>query len=151
MIEKLSSSWTIFYKIVFPIIWISGFGIGTLLLWLVKFEQPQVPPAEIKWMFLIIWLVGSGFILWIALRLKTVTLNGNALIIKNYGQEDTVQLSSINGISETRLINPKMIKLSFYPPCVFGEKVFFIPKSKFYNPFGQHPIVKQLKELTNQR
>jgi hypothetical protein len=151
MIEKLSSSWTFFYKVVFPIIWISGFGIGTLVLWLGKFDQPQPPPAEMKWTFLIAWLVGSGIILWIALRLKTVTLNGDRLIIENYSQEDKVPLSSINSISETRFINPKMIKLNLYPPCVFGEKIVFIPKFKFYNPFGQHPIVKQLKELTNQQ
>jgi hypothetical protein len=151
MMEKLSSSWTFFYKIVFPIIWISGFGIGTLTLWLGKFDQQPPPPIEMKWLFLIAWLVGSGSILWFALRLKTVTLNGDRLIIKNYGQEDTIPLSSINGISGTRFINPKTIKLNLYPPCVFGEKVVFIPKTSFYNPFGQHPIVKQLKELTNQQ
>jgi len=151
MIEKLSSSWTFYYKVVFPIVWISGFGIGTLLLWLGKFDQPETAPAEMKWLFLFGWLVGSGFILRLALRLKTVTLNGDTLIIKNYSQVDKVPLSSINGISETRLMNPKMIKLNLYPPCVFGEKVVFIPKLKFHNPFGQHPIVKQLKELTNQQ
>jgi hypothetical protein len=150
MAEKLSSCWTFIYKIVFPVIWISAFGIGTLMLWLGEFDQPQSPSMEVKWGFLFTWLAGSSLILWLALHLKTVALKGDTLLIKNYSREDTVTLSSINRISETRFINPKTIKLNLYSPCVFGEKVVFIPKFKFYNPFDQHPIVKLLKELTHQ-
>jgi hypothetical protein len=151
MTEKLSSSWTFFYKTVFPILWISLFGSGTLMLWLVKFDKLHQPPTAMKWEFFFIWLVGSGFILRLALRLKAVTLNGDSLIIENYNQKVTVPLSYINGISESRFINPKTIKLNLYPPCILGEEIVFIPKSGFFNPLSQHPIVRRLNELTNQR
>jgi len=84
-----------------------------------------------KWGFLFALLIGSGFIIWFALCLKIVTLNGDFLIIENYNQKVTVPLSSINGISESRLMNPKTIKLNLYSLYTFGEKIVFISKSKF--------------------
>jgi len=33
VIERLSSSWTTYYKVAFPLIWIGGFGLGTFALW----------------------------------------------------------------------------------------------------------------------
>jgi hypothetical protein len=149
MQERLSSSWTFYYKVVLPVVWIGGFGLGTIILWTVNSAGSQLQLNVIRGVFFFVWLVGSSFILWFAVRLKAVTLSEGTLIVANFRQEIRIPLSSINEIRESRLVNPKTIKLTLYPPCDFGEKVVFIPKIKFYNPFGQHPIVKQLKELTH--
>jgi len=150
MNEKLSSDWTVFYKVIFPLLWISGFGFGALLLWIGSFDQTNPPPADMKWTFLFVWITGSSFILWFALRLKSVMLKDKSLIVKDYFKETVIPILSVNDVRESRFMNPKVIKLSLYPESEFGDKVVFIPKLKFYNPFGQHPVVKQLKQLTNQ-
>ncbi|MHB1050643.1 MAG: hypothetical protein ACYC09_11220 [Bacteroidota bacterium] len=150
MNEKLSSDWTLFYKVIFPILWISGFGFGTLLLWFGSFDQSNPPPPDMKWSFLFAWITGSSFILWFSLRLKNVILKDNSLIVKDYFNEIIIPISSVNDVRESRFMNPKVIKLSLYPESKFGSKIVFIPKLKFYNPFGQHPIAKQLKQISNQ-
>ncbi len=150
MNEKLSSSWTLFYKLIFPIVWISGFGIGTIVLWLASFDPIKSPPSEMKWMFLFAWLTGSSFIIWFSLRLKHVTLTDKLLIVKGYFKEIEVPISSVNYVSESMFVNPKTIKLSIYPESEFGSTIVFMPKVKLYNPFKQHPITKQLMQLSNQ-
>lgn len=151
MEEKLSSSATFYYKVIFPTLWIGMFGLGTLGLWLGIFNQPTLPPLEIKYIFLIAWIIGSSFILSLALRLKSVSLMGDYLVIKNFNRTIQAPIRNMKKISESRFINPKTISLTFYPPSEFGEKISFIPKAKYrltLNPFSEHPIVTKLRELT---
>jgi len=75
-----------------------------------------------------------------------VTLFGDHLHVEDYRREVDIPLSSINLMSETRLWNPKQIILRIHPECEFGDKVVFIPKFRFYNPFGEHPTIRLLRE-----
>ena len=154
MEEKLSSSMTLFYKIILPALWISGFGFGTLGMWLGKFDQPSQPPDEVKLTFLFFWIIGSAFLLRDAVRLKSITQDKNDLIIKNFSKVIRVPLSNIHHISESRLMRPKTISITITPPCEFGERVTFIPKAKLqlsFNPLSEHPIAKRLRELAGSK
>ncbi len=150
MSEELSSDWTLFHKVIFPILWISVFGFGTLSLWFGFFDGQDSPPADMKWYFLFAWIIGSTYILWFSLRLKSVILVDNDLIVRDYFREIIIPISSVTEVRESRFMNPKVIRLSLYPESEFGSSIVFIPKLRFYNPFGQHPIAKQLKQITNQ-
>jgi len=146
MNEKLSSSTTNIQKIVFPVIWISAFTFANIMLWFGSDSFTKAPPTEMKWMFLFGLFVGTIFLIWHSRRLKHVELNGDMLIVKDYRREIEIPLRNINEVKETWFSNPKLIKLSIYPECEFGDKIVFIPKTKMHIPFGQHPIVKLLKE-----
>jgi hypothetical protein len=150
MNEKISSSMTLYYKALFPLLWITGFGFGTIALWLGKFNHPSQPPDDMKLLFLFFWVIGSLFLLRDAVRLKVVSLDKDDLVIKNFVKVIRVPVRNINHISESRLIRPKTITLTVYPPNDFGEKITFIPKAKFqltFNPFSEHPVVVKLREL----
>jgi len=147
MIENLSSASTRASKLILPIAWIACFGFGTIGLWIGIFEP--TPPEEMKYIFSLAWIVGSAFFIRDAIRIKTVAINGDDLVIKDFRKTINVPLRSIISISETHLVNPKTIKLTFYPATEFGETIVFIPNKILHNPFNVHPTVKRLRELAN--
>jgi hypothetical protein len=151
MNEILSSSVTFYHKVLLPFLWITGFGAGTLAMWLGKFSQPSQPPDNVKLMFLVAWVLGSLFMLIDTIRLKTVFLDKDVLVIKNFARVIKVPLRNVKRISESRLMRPKTITLTVYPTSEFGERITFIPKAKFqatFNIWSEHPIVMKLRELT---
>jgi len=151
MNDKLSSSTTFFHKVILPALWITGFGFATLAMWLGDFNQPSQPQDDMKLVFLVLWIAGSAFLLIDTVRLKTVTLDNNDLIIKNFSGVIRVPLRNIKHISETMFISPKTVSLTVYPPCEFGEKITFIPRTIFQISFkllDEHPIVLKLRQLT---
>lgn len=151
MDEKLSSAMTFYYKVLFPFLWTTGFGAGTIAIWLGTFNNPSQPPDDARLMFLVFWIIGSVFLLRDTFRLKAVSLDKYVLIVKNFKKEIAVPLRNIKHISESRLMRPKTITLTVYPPNDFGERITFIPKAKFqmtFNLFSEHPIVIKLRELS---
>ncbi len=143
---------TFYYKVLLPVLWIGGFGFGTLAMWLGKLDQPSQPPDEVKLTFLFFFIIGSAFLLRDAIRLKTITIDKDDLIIKNFARVIRVPFRHINHISESRLMRPKTISLTIYPSCEFGEKITFIPKVKMQMTFKlltEHPIAKRLRELAD--
>lgn len=79
--RTLSSAQTFWMKFVFPTIWISMFGLGTLALFLGALRGPDnsPPPDGMKWGFLAAWIAGTAFIYWASARLKRVRTDGSAL------------------------------------------------------------------------
>jgi hypothetical protein len=87
--RNLSSAWTFWTKFVFPAVWISGFGTGTILLWLGRFHgrNNALPPPQEKFLFLAMWILGSTFILWASAGLKRVRIDERQLYVSNYVKE----------------------------------------------------------------
>jgi hypothetical protein len=50
-----SSRLTFFYKVIFPVIWISGFGLGMIVVVLA-----HDPPLAVKFAFAAGWVLGAG-------------------------------------------------------------------------------------------
>jgi hypothetical protein len=146
MRERLSSLWTFFYRVIFPAVWIAGFGIGTLALWFAE----RVPPSktnEMRLPFLAMWVIGSCFVLWFAPRLRTVWLEGDHLVVADFSKEEHVPLNSIQGVDETRFRSPKTIKVRLLPRPHLPEQLVFIAPLVFPFPFSVHPVVKRLRSL----
>jgi len=148
MKKRLSSLWTYFYKKVFPSIWITGFGLGTVALWfgIFKDNKGQPPPPDIKWTFLLAWIVGTVFLLWYSRRLKSVWLEGDRLIVTDYQSEENIPLQQIKEVIETRLWNPKLIKIRFRRPTRWGDQIVFIAPMSLKITLVNHPIVIELRE-----
>ncbi|HMA94677.1 MAG TPA: hypothetical protein VKP30_18430 [Polyangiaceae bacterium] len=136
MRETLSSANTFFYKVVFPVLWIGGFTIGTAMLFLTGVDARQdarlTPPPDMKWMFLVATLVGSAFIYWGCVRLKRVALDGHRLYISNYLKEVVVPLQELECVSENRLVNIHPVTLSFRSETEFGRRVVFMPRVRLF-------------------
>ena len=138
----LSSRLTFFSKVIFPIVWIGGFGVGTIALW----TNNSVPHQE-KWRFLGALIVGSLFIWWAGARLKKVSVEGGALYVSNYLKEIALPLDIVERVSENRWINIRPVTLYFRRSTDFGNKIVFMPKTRVMLPWRPHPVVNEIKRM----
>lgn len=142
----LSSRLTFFYKFIFPTLWIGGFAFTTL--WVFRVHD-ATKDVDVRWLVLAALLLGSLGIYWSCMRLKWVALDGDNLVISNYGREVRVPLSSIDRFSSSLLMNPEIIWVHFRLPTPFGNRIIFMPPQRFF-AFTRHPLAKRLNELIAQ-
>lgn len=150
--RELSSAWTFWAKFVFPVVWISGFGLGTILLWFGSFHDRNgsMPPPQLKFVFLGVWVVGSSFILWANAGLKRMRAGERRLYVSNYIREICVPFSAILDVKQNRWINSRPITIYFRDATEFGDKATFIPKRRIRIAFWRvDPIVNELKQLAD--
>jgi hypothetical protein len=143
MRRRLSSQRTLLMKIVLPAFWIAMFGVGTINLFLFSDEGLQSPPA---WVTLFVWIAGSVFFLWDALRLKVVNVDEHFLYVSNYLKEIAIPLSNIYDVTENFWLNTHPVTIHLKSPSEFGGRIVFMPKTRFLF-FSSHPVVKELKQL----
>lgn len=148
MIRPISSLMTFFYKFIFSSLWIAGFGMGTVSLWLGKMRDKfgNQPPANDQWLFLVMWITGSLFIYWGCVRLKRVRLDDKTLYISNYLEEIRVPLENVASVSENRWINIHPVTFTFKNETRFGSSVVFMPRVRLFSFFSSHPIVSEIRE-----
>jgi hypothetical protein len=145
--QLISSKMTIVYKFLLPPLWSSGFGIATIGLFSSVFHDAggDPPPPELKWIFLLVWFLGSVVWYRFCIPLKRVLMNGSDLIISNYVREVRVPLRRIRRVSEGRFQNPRSIRVFFDEDVGFGASVLFMPTQKFVWPWQEHPIAEELR------
>ncbi len=143
---RLSSIWTPFYKVVFPLIWIGGLGMGVLAAFLINVPLPGGSSvlSGIRILLLIVWIVGSGFLLWLAMRLRAVWLSEDGLLVRNYLSEIRISLSAVRHVKEAREWRPKVIIVEVEHPGGVSEEIPFLATFALHNQLDLHPTVKQL-------
>jgi len=149
MYTTLSSAQTFFMKFVLPPVWITGFGMGAMGLWMgdLHANHGMAPPDFMKWQFLLAWVLGSTFILWSCARLKRVRLDGGRLFVSNYLRESSVPLAMIDEVTENRWLNIRPVTLRFRGATDFGDRICFMPKARWFPFWRPHPIVEELRQL----
>jgi len=149
MHRTLSSVQTFWMKVVFPVLWIGGFAVGTTAMFLagewLHDRAGHQPPSEMKWIFLLATVAGSAFIYWCCVRLKRVSLDGSSLVISNYLKEIVVPLRELKSVSEIRWINIHPVTLSFRRETAFGKSVVFMPRMRWFSFLSSHPVVDELR------
>jgi hypothetical protein len=148
--RNLSSAWTFSAKFVFPAVWISGFGLGTILLWLGGFHDKNnaMPPPQIKFVFLGAWVLGSIFIVWANAGLKRMRIDERQLHVSNYVREICIPFSAIIDVKQNRWLKSRPITIYFRDTTEFGDKATFMPKQRFRIKFWRiDPVVNELKQL----
>jgi hypothetical protein len=135
-------------KFVFPALWIPGFGFGAFILWfgLARGKHGELPPAALKYAFAIIWVLGTTFILWIAIRLKRVRLDGTNLYVSKWFREITVPFIEIASVTESKWIKGHPILIHFKNTSTCGRSVMFMPKLRL-GFWSRHPIVAELRQI----
>jgi hypothetical protein len=142
--RRISSSMTFFYKRVFPIIFLGflllfvAFGLTTGM------TTEQFPPLPF-FVVPIIMLVIFFFVMKkLVFDLVDEVLDaGEALVVRNGGQEERIALSEIMNVNYSPLVNPPRVTLSLRRPSMFGEQVTFCAPVRFV-PFSTSPIIDEL-------
>jgi hypothetical protein len=146
--RTLSSAQTFFMKFIFPTIWISMFGLGTLALFLgVLPGMKTVPPrTEIKWFFLAAWLWGTFYTSRTCLRLKRVRIDESSLYVSNYIEEIRIPLEEIADVTENRWTNIHPVTIHLRSSTSFGDRIVFMPRTGRF-AWRSHPVVTELRDL----
>ena len=151
--RTLSSAQTFPMKVLFPLLWISGFAAATLSLFLAPgfWHGPDggPPEPELKWLFLLITLAGAVFIWWACIRLKRVRMDDKALYISNYSTEIVVPLVNVAEVTENRWLNIHPVTITFHADTEFGSQVVFMPKTRWFGFWSSHPVVDEIRTAAN--
>jgi hypothetical protein len=138
----LSSAWTLWMKVIFPVVWILVFGLAGVSLWLGAAPDAAPPPVG----FFAAWIAGTAFILWANLGLKRIRVDDRQLHVSNYFREVSVPFNAIADVRQNRWLSTKPITIHFKDPTGFGDKVTFMPKQRFAF-WSKDPTVSEIRKL----
>jgi hypothetical protein len=132
----------------FPVVWITGFGVGAL--WLLVSPSTiawngvrgGAPPGA-GWLLLCAWVVGSALILLLAWGLKRVRLRDDNLLVSNYLREVSIPLTDVASVRQRVFPHAGSITIEFRSETPFGRRVTFIPSGRLPRWYGDESVILQ--------
>ncbi len=142
--QRLSSRSTSFHKRVVPVVLIGVLVVLALVGIAGGWSGPKAPPP----LFFVIAVLGIGAGLFyfrklVAGLVDEVWDDGDALIVRNKGEEDRIRLSDIINVSYAPVGNPPRVTLRLRAPSRFGDSVSFAAPANVV-PFTESPLIEQL-------
>ena len=140
--KELSSSFTFFYKYIFILIWIVGFGLGAQ-------EVLLAGPEDPRWVqYMVIWAAIAIFIFFSSGNVKKVSLVNGKIQVSNFLRLEEISVSEIESIDGSSYLSPRLIWFNLKTESGFGSKITFIPVFRRGKGIGKHPLIHELaKEL----
>jgi hypothetical protein len=138
--RRISSDWTFFYKRLFPLLWF-GFLVVFVGIGVVNGQGPLVVIVPIA-------MIGFGYFIMQKLvfdLVDEVCDDGDALVVKNRGQEQRIALADIKNVNYSPFISPPRVTLSLRRPTVFGDQITFCAPVRLL-PFSPSPVIADLIE-----
>src|SRR5271157_4549732 len=140
----MSSRMTFFYKRVFPIIWF-GFLAVFFLIALVKGLATD-PISNLPFLIVpvVMAIVGYQLMKKMAFNLVDEVFDlGDALIVRNGGQEERIALADIKNVNFFPYMSPPQVTLSLRRPSVFGDTIVFCAPARIM-PLSPSPMIEKL-------
>ena len=142
--KRISSSWTFFYKRVFPAIWFGFCVVFFILPWLGVPISGRSPPGPV--FIAPVVMLGVGFLIMKKLIFDLVDQvwdDGDSLLIRNRGEEQRVALADIKNVNYTPFVSPPRVVLSLRQTTVFGDQIAFCAPVRLV-PFASSPVIADL-------
>ena len=140
MIKEISSSTTVAWKYVFPGVWILFMGIVGAIV-----AGFQATWKRTMVLFVLGWIIASGFLIWFARRLKFVSIDEDFLYVSDFRKEIQVPLAQIESVKENFWPRPKLITLTLDRPTEFGKEIVFVPPPLVFAALRSHPLVEEIE------
>lgn len=142
--RRISSSMSYHFKRTIPIL---GFGAFSAALVAALSQRPM--PVETVGVLAVAIVVG-GVVSYRYLRdvLDEVYDDGERLLVRNGGVEDTVPLRDVVAVSSARWRTLVRLTLTLSAPGKFGDKIVFLLRDTFLDgmPYGPPAQIKQLED-----
>ena len=141
---RLSSKATLFYKRIFPVLFIGFlilFSVVPLFVGARSGNYPPLPFVVVPVVVIVIFYITMKKLVF-DLADEVVDL-GDALLVKNGGQEDRIALADIINVNYTPLMSPPRVTLLLRKTGVFGKRVSFCAPIRFM-PFASSPVIDEL-------
>ena len=139
MQRQISSELTAFWKYLFPVLWIPLIGFGAIA----AASLAKTKPGWI--LFVIGWIIASGYVIWFARRLKFVSIDEDFVYVSQFRKQVQIPLAHIEGVKELFSSRPKLIALTLKQPSDFGEQIVFLPRTLRGAAVRSHPMVEEIE------
>lgn len=144
LMPLMSSRMTFFYKRIFPVIWFGFLAVFFLIALIQGLAAPSISYLP----FLIVPVAMAIFGYQI---MKRMTFNlvdevfdlGDALLVRNAGQEERIALADIKNVNYSPYMSPPQVTLSLRRPTVFGDTIVFCARLRLI-PFSPNPMIEKL-------
>ena len=137
---RVSSSWTLFYKIFLPTVWIVFFSSLTIFTLVSRGVQSLPFHLAIQGTLVMVFLFGFAFLWFTFMNLKRVEMTTDAFYVTNYFKTYKYTYDSLKDIHEMNYGIMKVTALEFVEKSSFGKKVYFVQRRKVWGDFvAQHP------------
>ena len=144
MTRKISSRWTSFYKIGFPLLFLSGIAFQSYIFATrLHHTENQAPFFAIMG---ISYFASAILIIWIARFYKHVELDQGGLNVSGYFGSDFIPFSRIESVEQSKWMNGRPVHIHLKESSMFGKKIAFQPRGTAAM-FAEHAIVKELRQL----
>jgi hypothetical protein len=142
--QRLSSKSTSFHKRALPAVMVALLLVFLLIGAVGGWSGPKGPPP----LFFVIAALGLAiglayFRKFVLDLVDEVWDAGDALVVRNKGEEDRIPLSAIINVSYSSVGNPPRVTLSLRTPSRFGDRVSFAAPMNVV-PFTESPLIGQL-------
>jgi hypothetical protein len=144
--RRISSRWTLFHKVIFPVAWIGMFTVGTTILFLAPAETSN-EFRTVRWLLVAITIIGAWLILTLALPLKHVDVGDTSFFVSDRSREIEIPFRDVVRVTGSRFVNPPRVTLHLREPCELGDRVVFLPPLRLVTGWKTHPVIKELEKL----
>ena len=145
MKKTVSAETTVVWKYVFPGLWIPFMGVGAIA---AGFQIAKEPGWSL---FVLGWIIASGYLIWFARRLKFVSIDEDFLYVSQFRKQIQIPLSQVQRVKENFWARPKLVTLILNHPSEFGTKIVFVPTPLAFAAFRSHPIVHEIERAVQRR
>jgi hypothetical protein len=143
MIKRISSTWTAFYKIGLPLLYVVGVATQTYN-YAIRFRHLEHDTFFFAFMGAS-YVAGAVFILWLGRFYKHVELDQGGLNVSGYFVSDFIPFSRVANIKQSRWSNGRPVCILLKEDSPFGRKIAFQPRGAA-PLFGEHPIIRELRQ-----
>jgi len=144
--RRISSRWTLFHKVIFPIGWIAVFAVGTTAMFLAPADASN-EVRTMRWLLVAITAIGAWLILQLALPLKHVDVGDASFFVSDRARQIEIPFRDVATVTGSRFVNPPRVTLHLRKPCEFGDRVVFLPPLRLVSGWKARPLVKELERL----
>ncbi|MBK9568292.1 MAG: hypothetical protein IPO37_24985 [Saprospiraceae bacterium] len=144
MTHRVSSNFTLFFKLFIPTVWIVFFTSFTLSLFIISEQSlPFLTAPVFKYPFLLAFLFFLGLIYFTIMQLKRVEMAGDFYIVSNYFKTLKLYYQDIQYIKIISIGRLQIMTFKLKGKGSFGDKIVFLASKQLWNIFcNSHPEVK---------
>lgn len=140
---NVSSNWTLFLKIFFPIFWCVFFGALTIAFWLTDSSSVgNMSIFNFRLLMTSFFITGMGVLYFSLMQLKRVEIDEHFVYITNYKETARYPFHNIEKLEEANYFLFKVVKVYLKSPGIFGNKITFLS-----NSFRLQEVLKKRTEL----
>ena len=134
--QRVSSNYTIIFKLFLPTIWLVFFGLFMVASLFIDVEfNPFFNTLKFKLGLILFYLVGAVFLYFTFLKLKRVDFGKDRFYISNYFKTYKYDYKDIKSVKRNNYGVIKTVNIILRSKGSFGKKISFVPQSKFLMTF----------------